>query len=108
MLTIENATVRLHRTLQEAEEALDQALERHAALLHSATLALGVDAKIDPVKSHATLMHMQKVIGDLTSARSNTARVHGQLLKFGQELAGFAEDECPDLNTAVLIEDQAA
>lgn len=108
MLTLANATTRLHRNLQEAEEALDRALERQAALLHTATLALGVDVKIDPAKSHATLMHMQKVMGELTSARSNTARVHGQLLKFAQEHGAFAEDECPSVKTAELIQNLAA
>lgn len=108
MLTLANATTRLHRNLLEAEDALDRALERHAALLHAATLALSVDVKIDPAKSHSTLMHLQKVVGELTNARSNTARVHGQLLKFAQEYGAFAEDECPSVKTAELVQNQAA
>lgn len=96
MLTLANAAVRLNRTIHEAEEAMDQALERHAALLHSATLALGTKANIDPVRSQTTLMQIQKALGELTNARSNTLRVHGELLKFAKELGMTEEEDCPE------------
>lgn len=108
MLTIANASVRLNRTLQEAEEAVDHALERQAALLHSATLALRSGIKVDPARSQTTLLRMQKALSDLTSVRSSTLKVHGELLKFAVETGAFEEEKCPDLKTAELQKTVAA
>lgn len=104
MLTITNAAVRLNRTLIETEKAIDEALEQQAALLHAATLALRTGISLDPTRSHAALTQMQKALGDLTSARSSNLRVHGQLLKFAQELGMTEEEKCPDYKTAELSE----
>lgn len=109
MLTISNAAVRLGRDVREAEAAIDAALQQTSALLHSATLAIPHASGADAKRVQATLMRLQKSLGELVAARGDTLRTHAELLEFGREMGMTEEEDCPDyVNGATLLPEHRA
>ena len=100
------ATARLTRQMQEAEAASIDALVATTALMHTATLALKGSPDAPRATAHAALLRMHKAVEGLIGVEAELARVHGGLIKVGQETGAFDEPTCPDPQFAFKDEER--
>ncbi|TIX50450.1 hypothetical protein [Alteraurantiacibacter aquimixticola] len=92
-MTKKVATMRITDELREAEVAIDEALLRQSALLTELVRARMATEERNWV-GQAEIMRLIKAQQAVTSSANDLARVHGGLLKIGQE-KGLIED-CPE------------
>ena len=86
------AQMRIARDINEAEEALNEALIRHSSLFTSMVSARR-ETGSEPFAGHEALLRLAKSQQALLDAGGNLARVHGSLLNLQREMG--AGDECP-------------
>ena len=103
MLNNSAAIARISRELNAVEDAIDNAIGREGSLV--ATLAEVQSALGLP--HHAgqeALMHMMAAQQALVKARGEMIRAHAGLLSVAQERMDFSTEDCPDDNSAELVE----
>lgn len=106
------ASVRIAREMQDAEQALNEALLKQSSLFTSMLMARR-DTPADPFIGQDALLRLSRSQQSMLSAGGDLARVHGRLLEISREVGAVLE-ECPDDwkaptgNLPVLIEASAA
>lgn len=88
------AGVRIAREMQDAEQALNEALLKQSSLFTSMLMARR-DTPVDSFIGQDALLRLSRSQQSMLSAGGDLARVHGRLLEINHEVqAGL--DECPD------------
>ncbi len=96
-MTSEVATARIIRDLVRSETEIDNALASSASLLATMAKArLETDAPI--ATGQAAIIRLVRSLNSLSDARGDLVRVHGELLKVGQERGDYSLDPsgCPN------------
>ena len=108
-LTIDTATMRIGRKMQETENLADETA-RSAAELYTQILEAGGAFRGHEAARFAqpALLRAQKALGDLTTARGELARAHAALLDARRITMSPAEDECPPWGPMVANVEAAA
>ncbi|MFM5893278.1 MAG: hypothetical protein ACKOQM_02445 [Novosphingobium sp.] len=91
------ATARIIRDLVRSETEIDSALASSASLL--ATMAKArIDTDAPVATGHVAIMRLVRSLNSLSDARGDLIRVHGELLKVGQERGDYSLDPngCPN------------
>jgi len=99
-INLDAATARLAREMGDSEAAIADALVAVTALLQSTAVAQRDIADAPAVQTQAVLLHMNKLLADLISARGEALRVHGQLLDISREMGATEIPYCPPLRGA--------
>lgn len=109
MLTLPTLGQRMHRQVQEAEAAANDAIAKLAALTESCALARGLP-EVGATTGQATMLRLAQAAQQLTKGAAGIARVHGDLRKLNDErnvmIADFNGD-CPPA-TGVISDAAAA
>lgn len=99
-MSIIQTTDRLQRDVPAAEASIDDALIAVSSLMTSVVAArreTGVPART----GHATIQRLVKVQMSLVEASGDVLRVHGDLVRIGQESAGLdLHEKCPPASGA--------
>lgn len=93
-MSIPVARIRITREMNEAEQALNEALLKQA-LLFTTLVGARRDSGVDQFIGQDALMRLTKSHQSLLSAGGDLARVHGRLLEIDRVTGGTADD-CPD------------
>lgn len=105
-MTIPVAQLRIARDINDAEDALNEALLRHSSLFTTMVSARR-ETGSEPFTGHEALLRLNKSQQALLEAGSNLARVHGSLLDIQREMG--VGDACPpNLPTGTLDLEEAA
>tara|TARA_B100000678_G_scaffold93932_1_gene78474 strand:+ start:797 stop:1132 length:336 start_codon:yes stop_codon:yes gene_type:complete len=108
-LTIETATMRIGRKIQEteslAEETAKSAVELYGHILEAGGCFRGHEAARF---AQPALLRAHKALGDLTTARGELARAHAALLDARRIAMSPAEDECPPWGPTIANIEAAA
>jgi hypothetical protein len=94
-MTANVAQARITRELREAEQAVDDALIKQAQLFTS-LIAARRDLGMATSYGHETLLRLTKTQESLLSAGGDLARVHGNMIKIGQNVTGDVASDCPE------------
>lgn len=93
VMDVSAAQARITRELQEAEEALDEALIRNSSLF-STMIAARRDTRAGAFIGHEALLRLSKSQQMLLDAGGDLARVHGKLRDVQSDITGYRD--CPD------------
>jgi hypothetical protein len=104
-MTLPVAQLRLARDIRQAEDLLNEALLRQAAIFTTVVTAR-LDTDVGAFAAHEALLRLAKSQQALLDAGGNLARVHGSLLDVQRELA--LGDDCPPEEPREPVEDLAA
>ncbi|MCC6925403.1 hypothetical protein [Novosphingobium sp.] len=88
------ARIRISRELNDAEDALNEALLKQTELFASLVTARR-DTNAKRFEGQDALLRLSRSQQSLLSAGGDLARVHGRLLEIDREMGGPATD-CPD------------
>lgn len=88
------AGVRIAREMQDAEQALNDALLKQSSLFTSMLMARR-DTQVDQFIGQDALLRLSRSQQSMLSAGGDLARVHSRLLDINREVRAVL-DECPD------------
>ena len=88
------ADVRIAREMQDAEQALNDALLKQSSLFTSMLMARR-DTQVDQFIGQDALLRLSRSQQSMLSAGGDLARVHSRLLEINREV-GAGLDKCPD------------
>jgi uncharacterized protein with PhoU and TrkA domain len=93
-MTAHVAQARIARELVEAEQAIDEALIRQSQLFTSLVTARR-DLGMASTYGQDALLRLAKSQQAMLDAGGDLARVHGRMLKIGEEVTGDLASDCP-------------
>lgn len=93
VMNVSAAQARISRELQEAEDALDEALIKNSSLF-STMIAARRDTGVGAFVGHDALLRLSKSQQMLLDAGGDLARVHGKLRDVQSDITGYRD--CPD------------
>ncbi|MGV2495989.1 hypothetical protein [Pelagerythrobacter aerophilus] len=98
---------RLEKEVPDAEVRIDDALIAVSSLMTSVVTARREVNGVPPAKGQETIQRLAKAQLALIDASGNVLRVHGDLVRFGKETAGYDLHECPSLTRSTVQKLQA-
>jgi len=94
-MTVNVAQARISREILEAEHAVDDALIKQSQLFTSLVTARR-DLGMASSYGQEALLRLAKSQQSLLSAGGDLARVHGNMLKIGEQVTGDVASDCPE------------